>query len=428
MQVELRLTASAIRNPETVIPEAQASGLSPTDFSNHKMSLVWRALYEMWNEGIAIDEVTTRDKSDVNTKRILEEAGDQEIDPQTYIKIVLEKSLERILKNSASEMAEIAQEDVQSAISYAARLSEGASERWARMVSPTITNPADMLDASGGWHTTTGLEFIDRIVRLTSGGLHFLAGDPGSGKTSLVIHALAHNARRGVPSIGILAESSQLEISLAMLTQAQKLSAYQANQIRYNPEYRTEENIQRVRHLWDKEFGDLPLQIFSVTDGPQAVINIVNSISKPSFICIDHAFAVVAQNRGADQREYQTFNDLFSGVESAAERNDHVVVMVNQYTKSGRQGEKRGPDAQFGGSGVQNYATTMIHLMKPEADVSTAAGYRKMQATIPKCRAMLAADENGNPIDPVRYTEDIPLEYWIHTTYRRLLSECPIGG
>jgi hypothetical protein len=173
----------------------------------------------------------------------------------------------------------------------------------------------------------------------------------------------------------------------------------------------------------------LPLRLHHITGGPSEVTSLVNSLTKPSLICIDHAFAVVAQGRVLpDVREHQTFMRLFAAVETAAKRGNHVVVMVNQYTKAGREGTVRGPDAQYGGSGVQNIATSMIHLARPAAEVETAVGYRKMRFTIPKCRAMLVADENGNPVDPVQVTSDVPGYFFLNVKYRLAETELPLAG
>lgn len=246
--------------------------------------------------------------------------------------------------------------------------------------------------------------------------------------TTQIIHMLAHNAQRGINAVGLLAESSQLEVSLGMLTQRKAISSYWASQIRFNPEFRTKERIEKVRNLWDEHFGNLPLQVHSVNGGPPEVVSILNAITEPSLICIDHAYAVVSQGRMSEQiREHQSFNHLFSAVQKAAERNDHIVVMANQYTKAGRQEETRDADAEYGGSGVRNIATSMIHLMQPEATVVTAAGYRQMEGTVPKCRAMLVADKYGNPVDPVQITVEnkMPFNYFVNTKYRCVVDNLP---
>lgn len=428
-EVEARLIGLAITEPDYTIPQTKSVGMVWSDLESKDHRELWQELEAMWDAGTAIDSTTVKARAgkDGYVDDLVKLEGP--VDAQTYAKLIVERALERdqrklgeripalIKKQSCGELLAEIQGEV-----------DRLSARYARAMTPHIGNPADELDQVDGWSTTTGLYFLDRLVRLTSSGLHFLAGDPGSGKTTIVTHMLSHNAMSGIPSIAILAEGDPLDIKLAMLTQTQRLSARFASRIRYDPTFRSTERIQQVRELWQEEFEGLPLQIHRVSDGPDSVISLVNSITKPSFICIDHAFAVISQSQiRADGREHQSFMRFFAAIESAANRNNHVVVMANQYTKAGREGEERGPDAQYGGSGIQNIATSMIHLMQPRAEISAAVGYRKMRFTIPKVRAMLVADSHGIPIDPVQVTADVPGHFYLNTKYRLAESSLPIA-
>lgn len=427
--VEARLIGLALLEPAYAIPRALAVGLEPEDYGTTTHTKLWSRIVEMWQNDTAIDPVTV--KANLSSlSDYIDSLADLEgrVDAETYAKLIVEQSLRRAEQGLGSRILQQSkQEDVDKVLYSTQSELDRLSARFTRMNSPLIKNPADAL-GDKGWSTDTGLPFIDRLLRLTSGGIHFLAGDPGSGKTTQVIHMLAHNAQHGVNAVGLLAESSQLEVSLGMLTQKKAISSYWASQIRFNPEFRTKERVEKIRNLWDEHFGDLPLQVHSVNSGPPEIISIMNAITEPSLICIDHAYAVVSQGRVSEKiREHQSFNHLFSAVQKAAERNDHIVVMVNQYTKAGRQEETRDADAEYGGSGVRNIATSMIHLMQPEAAIVTAAGYRQMEGTIPKCRAMLVADKHGNPIDPVQITVEngMPFRYFVNTRYRLVVDKLP---
>lgn len=427
-EVATRLIGLAISEPEHTVPIALSTGLDAGDFPPGNDSVIWSELMGMWKEGAAIDDVVLKARLPQLSSyvdAIKDVSG--EIDVETYARVIIGESLKRRVAAVSKTLPVVAREGgITDGLAWMQEESDAMAAKWARANSPTIQNPADALSLGKGWATASGLLFLDRLIRFTSGGIHFLAGDPGSGKTSMIVHMLSHNARHGVNSVGVLAESSQLEVSLAMLTQAKAITAGYANQIRYNPGFRTAAKIQEIRELWDTHFGDLPLQVHSVSAGPSEVNTIINSITKPSFICIDHAVAVVAQAEvSKDVREYQTFNAFFSNVKKAAERNDHIILMANQYTKAGRQGEERDADAEFGGSGVRNIAESMVHLMEPKANIETASGFRQMQLTVPKCRAMLVSDQYGHPVDPVRATKNNPVPYYINVRYRKVSSTIP---
>lgn len=426
--VEARLVGLAISEPSYAIPRAKAVGMITEDLQGPENRKIWRVLEEMWENEVSIDPATVKAKTGLDgyIDDLANLSGP--VDADTYAKIIVDEAITREQLGLAERIRGLVKrEGTGTVLSELQSEVDRLSGRYARMASPYTNNPADELEGTDGWSTATGLPFLDRLIRLTSGGLHFLAGDPGSGKSTIVTHMLTHNALHGVPSAGILAESEPLDIKLAMLTQTQAVSAHFASRVRFDPVFRTKERIEKVRRLWQDNFSNLPLRIHQVKEGPDSVISLINSITEPSLVCIDHAFAVISQSSiRADGKEHQSFMRFFSAIDRAAKRNNHVVVMVNQYTKAGREGEERGPDAEYGGSGIQNIATSMIHLMQPQAEISTAVGYRKMKFTIPKCRAMLVADQYGNPIDPVQRTSDIPGRFYLNVKYRIAEDKLPV--
>lgn len=428
--VEARILGLAITEPKYTIPVAQAHGLAWSDFQSKEHRELWKVLMEMWEHGVGIDPATVKDRAKLDgyIDQLAEVQGAADV--KTYAKLIIDKALKRDQRGLGERIQGLVQEQETGAV-----LTEVQDElnrlsaRYARMKGPQVQNPADELDASKGWSTNTGLSFLDCLLRFTSGGIHFIAGDPGSGKTTILTHILAHNARHDVNSVAILAEGDPLDIQLAMLTQTQQLSNTFASRIRFDPTFRTQDRIDEVRRLWDEHFRDLPLQIHRTEEGVDAVTSLVNAITVPSLIIIDHAYAVVSQSRmRPDGKEHQTFMRLFSAMESAAKRNDHIIILANQYTKAGRKGEERGPDAQYGGSGVQNIASSMVHIMQPRMEIAAAVGYRKMTFTVPKCRALMVVDQHGQPIDPLQETGEIPRRFYLNTKYRLATGKMPTAG
>jgi hypothetical protein len=87
---------------------------------------------------------------------------------------------------------------------------------------------------------------------------------------------------------------------------------------------------------------------------------------------------------------------------------------------SGREGGERGPDAQYGGSGVRNIADSIIHIWPDDTDLAHATvGTILVNAECHKVRARLVADQDGNPINPIGRRE----RFWLDNRYRMIRDE-----
>lgn len=433
-EAERRALATFFNDPNVTIPEAIGLGLRSEDFFVPKNRCVFDAVLDTHESGGLVRHsvikawLEARDKwsKDMQTA-VLDAYPDTPADESAFwTEKVIDKSLRRDELRTGTDIAKLALDDgadaYQGITGIQAQLDE-ISGRYVRMHNPIAANPADELRKSKGWFTDTGLPFIDRWYRLTSGEWHFIAGDPSSGKTTIAIQMAGHNIKQGVPVVLILAEADKLEITLSLLLQTGKVNAQFINQIRYNQTMRTEGNLKRIHDLWEELYGGLPLYIFEA-NGVDEVVSIISAFAKPALVMVDHAYAVVAQSkRPQGAREHQMFISLFSRGLAAINRLNHVGVMFNQFKLEGRNAAERGPDAQYGGSGVQNIASTLTHIWPAESgEASTASGFRLVRSKFWKVRALMLADEHGNTIDP-KGEED---EYWLENKFRRIVPSLPI--
>jgi len=440
IEAERRLVTAGLSYPDKVIPMAQGRGLSVEDFHWIYLGWMWEGIVALRDDGDVVTPETLyeylviRDRWNTKVQKLLKEPPEVPLDEvETWIKIVISKAVRReeiLVGRELITSAYDEETDPQERIVVSQSELDRLSTRYVRMRNPLTTNPADQLEGADGWFTFTGIPFIDEWLRLVSGELHFIAGDPGAGKTTGAIQMATANVRGitimdppgfkprpPVSTVIIAAETDQLEIKMGMLLQTGKLDASFAQRIRYDFGYRTKNNLKKVRDLWDEYYGDLPIRIYRTSRGEDEVVSIVSSITEPSLVIIDHAFAIVGQSEAAsNMREYQRYISLFSKTLQAVSRNNHVGVMLNQYTKGARQEEERGPDAQFGGSVVQNIASTMIHLWS--MNLIDAMGNKMMRGKCWKARATILVDENGHTIDPREKYKD----YWIETRHRRIVE------
>lgn len=283
---------------------------------------------------------------------------------------------------------------------------DGLQLRYLRAAHPVIGNPADTLESLGTWSITTGVPIVDKWIRYTSGDPHFIAADPMGGKTTLCINFASGASSEGIPTLVILAEPKPLEIQLGMLSQLQnpQLDANLMNDLRFDPNARkNKHNISKVRHAWDNTYAAAPLRIVQISDGPDEAVSLISSLSEPTFILIDHAFAVVKQvERHIREGEHIAFYRFFQQMQQESQRGNHIPLIFNQFTKAGRATTDRGPDAQYGGSGVRAIAGSMWHLRLPSSDgLNTDKGHQQVIGRYVKVRARLVCDASGNRVNPL---------------------------
>ena len=103
-------------------------------------------------------------------------------------------------------------------------------------------------------------------------------------------------------------------------------------------------------------------------------------------------------------------------------------MILNQYTKAGRQRTSRGADDQYGGSGIFNIAAVMNNMWGPDSDmVSTRNGVQAVQSEFMKARARLvtAVDVNTREevmVNPVGQST----VFYIQNKWRMVVDHLPV--
>jgi len=307
---------------------------------------------------------------------------------------------------------------------------DGLQLRYLRAAHPRIGNPADELESLSSWSVSTGVPIIDNWIRYVSGDPHFIAGDPGSGKTTICIAIASGTSSNGIPTLVITAETPPLEIQLGMLSQLREsgLTAGLMNDLRYDPTARTTSKIDSVRQAWERIYARAPLRIVQVANGPDEVVSIISALAEPTVVLIDHAFAVVKQvEKHIREGEHIAFYRFFQQVQRESQCGNHIPVIFNQFTKAGRATVDRGPDAQYGGSGVRAIAGSMWHLRLPTSDLlNTQHGYQQIKGQYVKVRARLVCDELGNRVNPLavdKFGNTVTQTFYINNDYRSVHSD-----
>ncbi|KKN00912.1 hypothetical protein LCGC14_1132950 [marine sediment metagenome] len=425
-EAESRLLAAAIALPEEAIPKVRGIGLGPEDFFVPSCSKIWDAITGLYDVNSPVNLATVEHWLKDDWKQVegiallLPDISGREA--EHWAKQVLSYSIKRAELSAARALGNSAYDmdiDSQKQIAEIQRELDRISSKIVRMKNPTVENPAEALRRTKAWNTNTGVACLDQLVRYVSSELDFIAGDPGCGKSSIANAAAAHTARRlKIPSVLILAESDALDSQLSMLltTGDPRIDALFVSRVRYDPNYRTDSNIKVIEEMWNEYYHDIPLRIYEVETGVDEVISIVSSITEESFIQVDHAYGVVSQTgltKGI--QEHQNYVNLFSRLKRAGQRNNHCTIMYNQFKLSGREGDERGPDAQYGGSGIRNIAASIIHLWPLDSDaLNSSRGYRAMAAKCHKVRARLV--EGVDPVGMEIYYRFLP-------SHRQVFSE-----
>lgn len=293
--------------------------------------------------------------------------------------------------------------------------------RYVRATQPKMGNPADALARSRAWSMQTGLGIIDNWMRLTSGEIHIITGDPGAGKTTMAI-AIAANAalKKEKPVLYLTAETDPTEIQLSMLTQrgVPGFDVRFVNRVRFDPNFRIERNIDKVRQAWDKTFSNMPLTIIRVSGGPDEALAIISALTEPHLIEIDHLYALISQT-SKEMPEYRQYIMFCAALLIETVRMEHLSIAWNQFKIEGRKGEKRKRDDGFGGSGVANISGSMLNVWHPKNELVTSNGYRQILTEWVKFRTLLVEDENGQLIDPAGKVNPC----WIENRYRRFVDD-----
>lgn len=409
LAAENGVLSCALTLPNEVLPVVTRLGLERAHFSGVAQGELYGSILELWAANRTIDQVML--------SRLMTGAGDfisaLSQTPSTdtpdaaadYAREVIDYALRRKQMLTASRWYKDAgriNQPLPHIIGGVRRALDEIRNAYSRTVGAVVSNPADELVEADGWFVQVGISWFDERLRLVSRRLHALAGDPNSGKSSIAIQSIVFNLSRGVPCAFIIAEDDELDVKLTMLTQKELVDTVFVNRIQFDPTFKTKNNLDKVRALWDEHFKDAPLRIVKVSNGPDEVLEVVNSLPCPHYVVVDHAFAVISQAEKVLDKEHMSFLRFFSNLLTATKQGNHVTLVLNQYTKAARAQERRDADAQYGGSGVQNIFFTMLHLSKPSGDftVTPISGIQAIVIECVKSKARLLIDSAGNIINP----------------------------
>ena len=414
--IQRLLVTAAIKHPETAIPEARSVGML---FSDMMMpySGYWQQLCGRFDNQEPIDGTIASEVLGIDSMTI-EQALEPIMDLRGYAREIVESALSRELKNLG---VKIETNVAETAVSLQQKI-DNISARLSQARNPAVVNPAEALERADGWVARYGNEFLDSLLAMSSGSVHFLAGDPGCGKTTIGAQTAVFNAMQNRPVLYIAAEDTVEEIQLAMVCQLGRVPVDILDKLMYDPHFKDPDWIEKVRTLWDEQLGGKPLQIRTSSQGPSEVLALIGSMPRGSLIIVDHVRAVVAQVNDPYVKEHQQYTRFYSGGKLAARRGNHVILFLNQYTKEARKGTERDADDEYGGSFARNVASSMTHLW--ELDDASPAGVKACGGWVCKIRSRLVVDENGFPVDPLKDK----FIYYLDQRYRQALARPTLAG
>lgn len=426
VQAENAALSCALVQPDIILPIYTRMGLLPDHFTRNDRPALYRRMVELAQAGTTIDPVTLgKQWGDLLGELGSTLSTDTSQAARDYAQEVIAYALrrQRILDARQSANEAYNNKPLPHIIGGAQRALDKVRNAYTRTLELIVSNPADELAESAGWSIQFGVPWLDERLRLVSGRLHFLAGDPNSGKSSLALQSVGFNLSRGIPCAVIVAEDDALDVKLSLLAQTENIDMVFINRVMFDPTFKTQSNIEKVRVLWEQNFSDAPLRIIKVSEGPGEVVSAINALDKPHYVIVDHAFAVISQAEKMLDKEHMSFMRFFADVLTSTKRGNHITLMLNQYTKAARKALNRGPDSQYGGSGVQNIAFLMVHLWCPESDYTTApSGWMAVMIECVKSKArLLVHPGSGTIVNP----EDGPGTIYMHLAHR-LVKERPM--
>jgi len=422
-EAERALIGAVIKYP-AVISQARTVGLQATDFASIQAQEWWRKFTDLHDKGKPMDvaiAATITGKTHDEIEALVATVPDLDaLNVPEYAKLIVTDAIARRFAQLKTVHSESTRADLLAMQSEV----ESLLHRYVQMENSHVPNPADTLESSRGWSAPWGIDFLDKRIRLVSGARpHFLAGDPSSGKSAIAIQTATFNAMTSDHQVIYCATEDQvLDITMAMLVQTGKLSTYEANRLQYEPASRTRSNLAKLRALWDSELGDIPLVIHEVRSAAE-VLTIVGAAPEQSLIILDHLYSLMMQTDSKKRNEHEKFAAFIGNLCTLCGRGEHIMLVLNQFTKAGRSNDERGPDAQYGGSVIGNAAVSMVHIQIPNSDqVCSSSGYMARTGSVVKAKALLVVDAGGNTVNPVGQS----FQFFIHGKHRLAVSTLPL--
>jgi len=418
MEAENGLLACAMAQIDATLSICKRLGLRSDQFSGKVQRKLYKGMLKLSADGSTVDRVMlnnlvkgTGDFIDTLTDA---PSSYHEGAAEDYARVIINHALAGDLINAARARATPLYKMTGSVVDAARQLRDEMDAillAHSRTIQQVMENPADALAQENGWSVRLGIPWFDERLRFTSALCHSLGGDPSAGKSLVAYQAIGFNATEGCAKEGkgvaiFMAEDKVLDLQMTLLSQLKgEIDMVFVNRIRYDPAFKTEGNLNIVREMWDKYYGNVHFIAASIKDGPEAVLAAIEALPGEHFVVIDHAFAVVNQGSEQHNQQHRDFNKLYSGLELLAERGNHVILILSQYKLSerGKNNPDRGQDAIIGGSIVANVSITIVNMWKPEGEVTqTPSGWQAVKIECVKCKArMVVNDETGITKDPM---------------------------
>jgi len=415
VEAENGVLICALVQPDAVLESMIRLGLTPEKFHGSRQKRMFAEMLRLKREHTTIDGVTlapvmksmedlVTDLDEVHASYSLEAAED-------YARLILECSWKRdVITFARNRATPLIGNNGPSAVEMAVALRDEMNSiilEHARSKRRKLDNPADALEREDRWSVRVGIPWFDDRLRLTSGVVHGIGGDSNIGKSLVADQTAGFNARAGVPVAVFKSEDKVLDFQLNLLSQLKEgIDTLFISRIKYDDNFKTEENLRIVRDLWDTHYSKVAIVATSIRQGPQELLAAIEALPEPHYVVIDHAYAIVIQGESKFTQEHRDFSLLYSGLENLADSGNHVILIFNQFKLSERKAtlETRSADAQYGGSVIQNACRTMVHMWKPTGnDVAQCpySGWYAIRIECLKVKDRLVANEAGIPIDPL---------------------------
>lgn len=397
-----------LTNPKS-LPAIAAMGLSHTHFHDMQRHHLFKEVMALYRSGRTVDLITLGKKLDGESrlyKELTDSPSSDTVDAaKDYAKLVIGNAVARdmiIASGKCIQEAHRLGEPIEDTISTLQKTMDEMIATLSRTINPDLENPADTLARGEEWSVRPGVPWFDERIRFASGRVHGVGADPSAGKSMFAIQSARYNLSVGVPVAMFLAEDDVLDVQLTMLAQTGEVDMGFVNRIRFEENFKTENNLSKVRELWDKHYSRIDLRAFTISQGPEEVLDNIRALDGKYYVIIDHAFAVIGQGEKKIE-DHRAFTTFYAGLNRLAKAGNHVVVVLNQFKLSGRDKSltNRPLDSQYGGAGIGAILWTVVHMWIDDDDSDRMDGWIAVSVQCEKNKAQLVIDDNGKPVNPM---------------------------
>ncbi len=400
LRLEQEFLGACILDIDSVVPAGRSVGMVQEDFSSEAGGRLWYLLCKKYDTDSPVNVAILAHEMDKDVEllqQFTKSSKGKDIPLKEYAKQIVFNSIKKQLDQvNSSELSDLPVD--QRMVAVRNRLNN-IEVRMAQTTRKKLPSPVEALKHSDRFVVRTGIDSIDKLVAWPSGALHFIGGDPGSGKTTLAIQMAVNAAKNGRPVMYMYCEGSESDIAFSILSQETQYPIATLNEMEVNLRKPSEEDLKVIGELWNDCVGDLPLSVYGISGGPQQVLSLASAAEPGSLVVIDHAKGIVDQ--GVGEREHVTYAALFGSLEVLARRSNLCTVMMNQYTRAGRESEERDMESLYGGSAVGNTGSVIAVMQALDSEMSTQGQWGATTFKVVKIRKSVVVDENGNTVSPL---------------------------